>query len=504
MNSTATLKKNPIQALKDSIELSIMNDDIQDNDNDSIAFPIHALPPVMRDMVEEVSRSLAVPIALSAPTALSTLSVALGAGAVIDSGKGRVVHGNTHTVIMAGSGSGKGETHNAMFHPVKEWEKDRLIRFRDEVTPAQLTDLSLLKEKRDSIMKDIRANKGESTSLQRNDLLEIAEKVNQLELQAEDDGSITTENSTSERLIAMVASKDAGAFSVVSSEAKDVLSVIFGRYRQGGETDESVYLKGYSCEGMTMDRRSEGGSVRAPISCLSMALMVQPAVGEKYFSSLETLHSGFFARLLIVDSESRIKLIDPEQEAINENTRSAWGELVTEILDEVRSKAGSERAIISTNISIHRIIADHYNPMIQDVLSGLSVNDSIASRWAENAYKMALLLHIADGGYDSLGQRLSEKTMHNALEIMDWFMVQHRNATSSVEAEARSKREQKLIDLVSVSEGQALTLSILKRNHSFSKEEVERVVRESNGKLVIGMKGKTKPSPFVKLGTAKS
>lgn len=489
-------------SFKAAMMQSIMDDDIHDEDV-STSFPLHALPAVMRDMVEEVSRSMAVPIALAAPTALSTLSVALGAGAVIDSGKGRVIHGNTFTVMLADSGSGKGEAHNTLFQPVKEWEESRLIRFRDEVTPAQLTDLSLLKEKRDSIMKDVRSNKGETTSLQRKDLVEVAEKITQIELQTEDDGAITTENSTSERLIAMIASKEQGAFSVVSSEAKDSLSVIFGRYRQGGETDESVYLKGYSCEGMTMDRRSEGGSVRAHTSCLSLSLMTQPSVGDKHFSTIETLHSGFFARLLIVDTDSKIKLLDPEQEAIDGITKSKWNDLVTEVLDDVRSKAGLERAIISTNLDIHRMIANHYNPMIQDVRDGLGVDSSIASRWVENTYKIALLLHIADGGYSTLGEKLSEKTMSNAIEVMGWFIQQHKNTTSSVEAEARNRREVKLVDLVSVANGQAITLSKLKRNHSFSKEEVERLVRESNDKLVIKVGGKTKPSQFVTLGTGR-
>ena len=75
---------------------------------DPMPFPIHALPEVMRDMVKETCRAYDVPLALAAPAAISAISVAIGAGVVISSGRGRYLHGNIFSIILAESGSGKG------------------------------------------------------------------------------------------------------------------------------------------------------------------------------------------------------------------------------------------------------------------------------------------------------------------------------------------------------------------------------------------------------------
>jgi hypothetical protein len=462
-------------------------------------FPIHALPEVMREMVNETCRAYAVPLALAAPTALAAVSVSMGAGVVIGSGNGRHLHGNTFSIILGESGSGKGETHKALFKPIHEWERERIKRFTEEVAAGNETDLHLLKERKGAINKLIKSSDGKATPEQKTELVDLNCETKKIQKVADDDGSIMTRNTTSERLVAMIGVKPQGAFALVSEEAKDPLAVIFGRYRSGGDTDESVYLSGYSCEPMSLDRRSEGGSVRADQSCLSMALMTQPSIGRKLFSTIEALESGFFARTLMVDSKAEINLIDPTRRAFNPTTRQEWDYLITEILDEVRENQGDEPAFIKTSEADLTLVADSLNPLLAKVKAGESVNSSIASRWLENTYKIALILHVADGGYYSLGRPFEAETMTNALAVMEWFMQQHQLLTCDVEAKSRAARLEKLIQLLTDSERGEISFGILKRNNNFTPAEIARLVNKSKGKLKVVERKPSKLTQYVQL-----
>jgi len=487
------MNNSPIQTALKSLESQALADD-----EEAYPFPVDSLPPVMREMVQETCRAYSVPLALAAPCALSAVSVAIGAGVVIRSGNERILRGNTFSILLGESGSGKGETHKAIFKAIQEWESEKIEMFAKEITPQRQVEIRLLTEREGIIMKEVKSNSGVATESQKTSLFEIAKEIKELELSSGDDGSIMTRNSTSERLVAMIGSKPAGAFSVVSEEAKDPLSIIFGRYRNGGETDDSVYLTGYSCEPMNLDRRSEGGSVRTKASCLSMALMTQPSVGRKLFSTMEALESGLFARTLMVDSKAQINLLEANRKGFESSVQTQWGELLTDLLDDVRSKGETEAIVIETTSADREILVKRLNPKLKRVRDGSSVNSSIASRWAENAYKVALLLHVADGGYESLSRPFSPQTMSNALDVMEWFIVQHEFLTREVENKVRKERLEKILDILDGQESKEMTLGTLKRNHNFEKGEIERLVAENKGILEIYKKGKTKPASYLK------
>jgi len=469
-------------------------------------FPLECLPDVPRKLVEDMMQSRSVPASLVAPCVLSAISVAMGAGVQIQSGRDRWLNGNTYSVIMADSGSGKGETYKIIFDAITKAQRENIADIKEKVIPSLSVDIDLLRGRKEAINKEIKAADGVATQTQTEELKEISEKLTKLENEKSDEGLFMTKNTTSEKLISMIGAKKRGEFAVVSEEGKETLAVIFGKYRNDGGTDESVYLSGYSCEEMTLDRRGEGKSVRADRSCLSMMLMIQPTVGERYFSTVEALESGLLARMFLVNSEATVKLQDSQMPALNPQIKADWDNLLVEIIDIIRNPSDIEDfkslSIYMTSECL-RMIDDWVNPKIGAVIAGQGCNASIASRWGENAKKLALILHVAEHGgvaADPVFNTVSEETVRNACRLMDWYIKQHAKATADVEKTVRQTKLEKLISIIGDSDGKKINLREACRKLRATKKAVEKLIKDSKGMLELTkQKGKTKPMLFISL-----
>ena len=91
-------------------------------------FPINVLPPIVRQMVEEVADVATVPGALPACQALGITSAALGAGLAMPSDRERQTFGNIYVVPAAESGAGKSVTFNQMMAPVYAYQEELRAR----------------------------------------------------------------------------------------------------------------------------------------------------------------------------------------------------------------------------------------------------------------------------------------------------------------------------------------------------------------------------------------
>ena len=207
----------------------------------------------MRRMVEEVSRVGLVPFSLPAVCALGTVSAALGAGAVLQTEGGKTVRGNLAIWGVAKSGSGKGVSFDAITKPLRD-AQDKLLRdWNSQTRPA-------LEAEREVLEKEIQVLTRRIGAKQRDmDRSQIIEEMKRLKAAHRDmierlvAPCLTTANATKEAVAEQLASGKHEALASMSSEARDCVDVLCGRYNR--KTDEGIYLAGYSGDPVVIHRK---------------------------------------------------------------------------------------------------------------------------------------------------------------------------------------------------------------------------------------------------------
>ena len=110
-------------------------------------FPIAALSPAMRGIVEAVANTYGVEIAMPAMEALATMAGAIGSGAqVLDGCIGRITKLNLYVIIAADTGTGKTSA-NVIAAPLIKASREREDHFIRKIKPALICELKLAKKR---------------------------------------------------------------------------------------------------------------------------------------------------------------------------------------------------------------------------------------------------------------------------------------------------------------------------------------------------------------------
>ena len=100
--------------------------------------------------------------------------------------------------------------------------------------------------------------------------------------------------------------------------------------------------------------------------------------------------------------------------------------------------------------------------------------DAFAARWAENACKIALVLHACYWGSRCTAKDISDETVGHAIEIVKWFAAEQ---LALIHAARRSKQGAMLSKLIGIlsDRGGSETLRNLEKNRGITKETVKRL-----------------------------
>jgi hypothetical protein len=109
------------------------------------------------------------------------------------------------------------------------------------------------------------------------------------------------------------------------------------------------------------------------------------------------------------------------------------------------------------------------------------------ARVAENAWRLMLNLHAARHGSACVKKVVNETTVHEAIELSEWFTRQCLALLLPELARADEKRVEDLRQAVASLEARQLPPSLgnLKDRHGIQKEEVQRLARLLPGWVVI-------------------
>jgi hypothetical protein len=380
-------------------------------------FPVDALPSAMANIIEAVSRCERVPLALPAVCALGIASAAIGAGLQVASGPNRVTRGNLYLLASAESGSGKSETFRIIAAPLVSHQARLLETWKLETAPQAQSEIRVLEREMDILEKQA----AKATEPMERDRAIAQMKFKQaskdeLKRRAEMP-CIIGQDVTTERLAGLLRDNREVLLSA-SADARKLVDNLLGRYNPGKTTDESLYLSAYSGDYVRVDRQGRD-SVILNSPCLALCWFVQPDLLIKLFDEESLSASGFLPRLLLCQTNAAPRRIESEPQILSDSVCGQWAQLIGDLhanfhaADKPHTVTPSPEALAVLNVYHNRIV-DRRADDLADV-------GAFAARYAENAWRVAVLLHAVQWGSEASQAQLSEETGSNAVRIVEWF-----------------------------------------------------------------------------------
>lgn len=440
-------------------------------------FPIHALNPVMRAMVENVADVHRVPVELPAMCAVGIVSGALGnAFTLTGAVNGRDCHGNLYVIPAAPKSSGKGSVAGALVRPLLDASAELEADFKKNQLPGLKTEKAIL-EKRVNVLVNELATGKTGTGKERKPMGEMEKMETQRELERaharldvivpilEALPTYWLGNATSEAMERQFKRNDLGLF-CYSPEAGATVRVMLGKYTKGEAADLDLYLSGYTVEDWRSDRIGRGVCQIKP--CLSMLLMVQPSILRELMGNEEAFERGMTARTITFIVETEPLEDDGIVRHIKGGTESAWSQLVRGILTRREALAGNPHRITCTP-EAREIFRQFHNESVRLRRGEFRDIEAELGRWRENAVRLAIGQCVAD---DLEAQELTGEQATRAVEIMRWCARSALKITNAARMQKWAKRADELHALLAGKPGGKETLRNLDKNHGFGPEEV--------------------------------
>jgi len=406
-------------------------------------FPVDALPKVWQTPIKELSRALQVPPALAAACALATYSAALGKTLwvrhpMLPGG----TPGNLFIMGVAPSGGHKTVIFNHLLAVLRKKERVILEQFRSETLPRLRARQKIIKMQMEQLTNSKKGNVTNSadvvtkmTGLQK-ELDSLDEQMLPPRLQIED--------ATSEGIVRTLRNGQ-GTLSLHSDDARKVVDNICGRYQQAKDgTDEAVFLKGYSISDITVDR-AKSDSISIPDACLSVLLLIQPDKFSKLLEKDGLVDGGFLPRFLLFSSHAEHRPWPENEPGINPEAFVQYDRIVTELLDTYRLQPETRQFV-------------EFDPEAEDVLRRVdayacamqgqypSSFSPFVSRWTENYWRVALVMHAAEHGANAHKVHLSGATAEAAFKVAVWFIGEQQTLLSGVNQKRADAQADRLIN----------------------------------------------------------
>lgn len=448
------------------------SESMPENKSDEVGlFPTHALPLVLREMVQETSRVTQTPDAMSAIVALGILSASFGGGLLVRSGGERLTPPNLFLLGIARSGTGKSRAFSMVAKPFLEAEQESLHTWIEREKPRIEAAIRVATKRAD--FKEKEAAKESDPDARRMltcELQALEEEKQRLERERDSLPCFSVGDVTREKLSQALSGQPGEALASLSADARGIIGVVMGRYSKGKSSDEDIYLSGYSGDSLKVDRLS-----RAPVVLhaprLSLVWLIQPDIARTLAEDERMTESGLLPRMLVCNVKAEVEDEPEYLPEMNKPIAAAWESLVQGHLAEYREN-GCKPRIIDATTEAQQILRSFTNECKARMRGGeLRDVDSYVSRWGENAWRMALCLHGAVHGGTADQHPLAIHEAESAVEIMRWFSLTQLDFLAVTRSGKAKLRLNRLLEILRAAGGSE-TLRNLRKSHGFEEEEL--------------------------------
>lgn len=423
------------------------------------AFPVSALPPVLREVAQDMARVYQTPVCLPGMAALAVLSGALGKSVVVRGGfNDRPTRLNVYVIGSSGRGTGKGVICEQLARPLTKRSEELAARHSEEVARKQ-GELGLLKKQITQLESKGANMAGADRHAVEEDLSNLHLRRVQLEREASRKRALWSQNTTSEALCTSLLDNDETLFSY-SSEAGATLRVLLGKYCDG-RGDMDGFLSGYSGDAWRMDRVG-----RAPVElqspCMAVLWCVQPSILRELVGNAEAFDRGLTARPFIFDTGAERQFDDGTTRATS--TLPAWNDLIDTALDLRLSRKTDEPLVITATPQAREVFRLFYNSTVEMGRGVFADVDGELTRWRENAIKAAGLIAHAEKCVE-----LTADHARRGCELMRWAGMSYLGTLNAGRKERQQADLDRLLGILNAKGGE-ITLRDLERLHGVDKQ----------------------------------
>lgn len=252
-------------------------------------FPVHVLPPVLRQWVEAESHATQTPPDLAALLAIAMVAGSIARRVCIEARPGWSEPANLFVSVLLEPGNRKSAVFSDAQRPLLEVQKELQQAARPSI--ARLKSERRQLEKKLAHLEKQAAEKNNAEAAQT--ALEIAEQLARTAEPTEP--RLIVDDATSEKLGVMLAEQ--GGRLMSASPEGSVFDVMAGLYSKSGMPQFGVYLMGHSGDLLQVDRISRA-SLTIERPALTCAYAIQPQVIDGLASNAAFRGRGLLARFL--------------------------------------------------------------------------------------------------------------------------------------------------------------------------------------------------------------
>ena len=403
-------------------------------------FPLDDLPAVVQELARasaEINKSKP---ELSVITMLGVASAALGKALELKTTKGRRITGNLMMVVSMPTGTGKTSEAGPILEMVHEFQRKLRLEHRKSSYRKQ-AELSKMRHEIEKLETAAKSDEEPADQAEFDADMErlFGLKDEEAALMASMvEPSVVTEDATGEGFI-MAAAANNGVIASMSSDARDAFANLNGRYSNNGTSGASIFIKGYS--GDTLDQVRVGRGTLSTKPRVTVLWLVQPDCLKGLFSKEEFRVSGLAPRFLVARVEPNLILETYEDVEQPQGLYAAFQARLDELLTTYYKHVGTPHEIKPT-FAAGTVIVDYRNEVFMAVKGGdLPGCEEFATRWAEQAWRIALVLHALEHGGASHQHELAEHTARAAVKVAGWFSM---NQVDMIAATSGQQTDQKL------------------------------------------------------------
>ena len=386
------------------------------------AFPIDALPEVLRNYVSDVAESTQTPIDMAGVASLALMSIAMQPRYKVIGKSDWEEQLSLYCMIVAEPSDRKSAVFNQIIKVIQSFEVEYNEHHSIDVLKSQ-EEHSSLEKKYKKASKDY-----ENGKITKEEYDEAFRKYSTHKVIKPI--SLTLDDVTSESLTNEIESQD-GCIALVSSEG-GIFDIISGSYTNFPNID--IFLKGYSGDFIKVSRIGRP-SLYVKNPRLTILLTVQPKVLESVVNNGTFTGRGLSARFLYSVPKSLVGSRKFETKPIDFDNKKRFSDLIHEILKEPKTAT----IYISLSNEAYSLLKDYYESFELRLATDLKEIGGWAGKLVGNILRISALITRArnvkydaflytPSSDDSAEWIVQKEDMESAIKLGNYFLEHARYA----------------------------------------------------------------------------
>ena len=386
------------------------------------AFPIDALPEVLRNYVSDVAESTQTPIDMAGVASLALMSIAMQPRYKIIGKSDWEEQLSLYCMIVAEPSDRKSAVFNQIIKVIQAFEAEYNEHHSIDFLKSQEEHASLEKRYKKATKE---YENGKITKDEYDDAFNKYASHKMIK-----PISLTLDDVTSESLTNEIESQD-GCIALVSSEG-GIFDILSGSYTNFPNID--IFLKGYSGDFIKVSRIGRP-SLYVKNPRLTILLTVQPKVLESVVNNGTFTGRGLSARFLYSVPKSLVGSRKFETKPINFDNKKRFSDLIHEILKEPKSST----TYITLSNDAYYLLKDYYEEFESRLITDLKDIGGWAGKLVGNILRISALITRArnikydaflytPSTDDSAEWIVQKEDMESAIKLGNYFLEHARFA----------------------------------------------------------------------------